>query len=653
MASLLAHRGPHGSSFWSPGSVGFGTRNFHTASRPSGIEQPIARRGGDALAVVADARIDNRKELVERLDLRTAAEEIPDEELILAAYQVWGQSAPKHLIGDFAFAIWDRERRTLFCARDPFGARPFCYHLSHRLFAFASEIKALLCLPEIPGELDEVQVAFFLDNFLDDPERTFYRNIQRLPAAHILEVSPDGVRMERYWAPDADREIHYPSSEQYAEAFREIFLEAVQARLRDAVPVAAGLSGGLDSSSIVCGARRLLPKDQPVHAYSAVFPGLPEAGRGSNDESGYIDAVAAVPGIVLHKVRADLIAPLADYDRVFRHLDSPPLGFNLYMNLALFGAAQREGVRVFLDGTDGDSVVSNGYERFIDLANDGRWAAVIEEVTALTERCESPRSWFPRYLVYPQLVRLARSGRWRSWLRGCNAIAHGLGRSRGGLLLHYGIGPIVPQRVVEWHRRRGRTTEVQRPLIRDEFARQTRLWERERALTPNRAPAESAREDHARVLSLPRYQYGLELLDGTAAAFGIELRFPFFDRRLVEFCIAIPPEQKLADGWTRLIQRRGMEGILPPTVQWRVHKANLGFNFVTGMREIEAPKLEATLFDDPSILGDFVDMDVLRSTYRRFVAPKPSPEVGEDALLIYKATVLARWLRDHGPGATR
>jgi asparagine synthase (glutamine-hydrolysing) len=654
MASRLAHRGPDGSSFWNEGPVGFGARILQTTSTPIGSGRGIARRDGDAVVVVADARIDNRRELVGALGLpSSAADKLTDDELILTAYEAWGPRMPERLIGDFAFAIWDRSRRTLFCARDPIGARPFHYHLSDRVFVFASEIKALFCLPEVPRELDEVQVAYFLDGFIDDPQRTFYQGIQRLPAAHFLEVSAERVRMERYWMPDASREIHYPSNEQYAEAFRETFLEAVRCRLRNAVPVGGALSGGLDSSSIVRAARRLLPKDQPMHAFSAVFPDLPEEERELNDESAYIGAVTEAEGIVSHRVRVDQVAPLVDYDRVFWHLDSPPLAFNMYMHWALFGVARREGVRVFLDGTDGDTVVSSGYERFIDLANEGNWAAIIEEVKALTERYESPRSWFPRRFVYPQLAHLSRSGRWGSWLRASNEIAPGLGRSRRDLFLRYGIGAFIPESVLEPYRRGKPKTEVRRPLIRREFARRTGLSERERALLPNdRKPSSSGREAHARALSLPRYQFAMELIDGAAAAFGIEPRYPFFDRRLVEFCIAIPPEQKLANGWTRLILRRAMEGILPPVVQWRIHKGNLGFNFVRGMHDVEGPKLEATLFDDPSVLEDFVEMDVLRSTHRRFLMSEPSLEAEEDAMTLYKATVLARWLRDHGPGAS-
>lgn len=576
---------------------------------------------------------------------------VTDAELILVAYQSWGSAAPKRLIGDFAFVIWDHRRRTLFCARDSIGVRPFCYYLSDRVFVFASEIKALFCISEVPRELDEVQVAYFLESFMDDPERTIYRNIRRLPAAHFLEVSPDQTRMERYWALDPSREVRYSSNDQYAEAFRESFIEAVACRLRNGDPVGAALSGGLDSSSIVCVARRLLPKDMALHAFSAVFPGLPEEEREWNDETKYIDAVAATEGIASHRIRVDNIPPLDDYERVFWHLDSPPLTFNMYMVWALFRAARRQGVRVFLDGTDGDSVVSQGFERFMDLANEERWFSIVEEVKALTKRHQYPRYWYPRQLIYPHLTRLARSGRWRSWLSASNEIAGGLGRSRRDLILRYGIGAFIPAAVWELYRRRGRKTEPTKSLLHPNFARRTRVHERIRALSPQ--VPHSGRESHASVLSLPRWQFAMEVIDAAAAAFEVEPRYPFFDRRLMELCVAIPPDQKLMDGWPRSIQRRGMEGILPPMLQWRLQKQRLGYSFIRGMRETEGPNLEAVLFKDPSALEEFVNIDVLRIAHRRFLSSERSLEGEGDAMMLYKATVLARWLRDHGPEASR
>jgi asparagine synthase (glutamine-hydrolysing) len=647
MTSRLVHRGPHGSAFWNLGPVGFGTRILHTTSPPRGNERPLARQA-DSMVVAADARIDNRVELLHALDLGPSIETITDAELILEAYRAWGRDAPRRLIGDFAFAIWDEAKGSLFCARDTIGARQFCYHLSSHLFAFASEVKGVLAVPEVPVALDEVKVGFYLNGFLDDPERTFYRDVQRLPAAHFLEVSRDGVRMERYWKLDPERVVRYSSDEEYIESFREVFFEAVRCRLRDADPLGAALSGGLDSSSVVVAARRLLPKTQPVHAFSAVFPGLPENERRFNDESEYIDAVAALEGIVSHRVHADRISPLTDYDRVLWHHDSPPSGFNLYMRWGLFTAAQQEGVRVFLDGTDGDSVVSKGFERFSDLASDGDWPVIVREIEALTERQGSPKSWFYGQLAYPELIRLARTGKWGNWLRGCKEIAKASNRSRAKIFLRYGVGAFVPNQIANAFR--GHTPlNSTKPWIREEFAQRIELSEREAALSQKSRNYRSAREDHARVLSLPRYQYAMELINGSASAFGIEHRFPFFDRRLMEYCVAIPPEQKLAGGWTRLILRRAMEGILPSQVQWRAGKGNLGFNFVRGMHQVEAPKLKAALFDGVSMIEDFVDLDLLRTAYRRFLSGQPSLQANADAMFLYKAAVLTRWLRDYGP----
>jgi asparagine synthase (glutamine-hydrolysing) len=652
MSSRLAHRGPDGTSLWASGPVGLASLTLHTTSISDEIKPCMTRYGDDAIVVVADVRIDNRRELLQQLGLRTTAEEISDSDLILAAYQAWRRRTPERLIGDFAFAIWDHRRRTLFCARDPVGVRPLYYHLSARLFAFGSEIKALFGVPEVPREIDEVQIGFYLENFIDEAERTMYRGIRRLPAAHFLELSPGHARLERYWAFDLNREICYSSSDQYADAFREVFVEAVRCRLRDADPVGAALSGGLDSSSVVCVARRLLSEDTPLHAFSAVFPGLPEEERQWNDESEYIDEVTRTGGVVSHRIPLDSVSPLDDYDRVFWHLDSPPMaGFNMYMSWALYRAAQRQGVRVFLAGTDGDSVVSKGFDRFIDLANEGRWETFVREVIALTERHQYPRYWYPKQLIYPRLVDLARSGKWRSWLRASNEIASGLGRSRWDLLLRYGIGAFIPKRILNAYQGRGWKTESARPLIRSGFARRVRLSERIRELTP-KAPR-SARESHASVLSLPRFQLTMELIDGAAAAFEVQPRYPFFDRRLMEFCVAIPAEEKLTDGWPRSIHRRGMEGILPAAIQTRLHKGRLGYNFTRRMHEIEGSKLEATLFENASVLEEFVDLDVLRAAHRRFLAPESSMESkGDDAMMLYKAVVLARWFRDHGHHAS-
>src|SRR3989454_9825112 len=278
MLARLAHRGPDGAGVWSGGAVGLGHRLLHTT--PESLREHLPLASGDGtLVLTADARIDNRGELLAALGRGVEA---TDAELILAAYERWGERCPEHLLGDFAFVIWDARRATLFCARDHFGVKPFYYyHAPGRLFCFASEIKGLLALAEVPRRLNETRVADYLVPLLEDKVITFYQDILRLPPAHRMTVTRQGVRIEQYWALDPEREIRMKSDADYAAAFREIFTEAVRCRLRSAFPVGSMLSGGLDSSSIVCVARQLLAQDggETLHTFSPVFDDVREGGE--------------------------------------------------------------------------------------------------------------------------------------------------------------------------------------------------------------------------------------------------------------------------------------------------------------------------------------------------------------------------------------
>src|SRR5262245_20600165 len=166
MVASVAHRGPDASGSWCQGAVGLGHRMLWTTPESLSEKLPLANQAGD-LAITADARIDNRDELTAALGLPPHSG-VTDSMLILLAYEHWGEHCPEKLLGDFAFAIWDGRKRVLFCARDHFGVKPFYYCHSGRLFAFASEIKALLSLPEVPRRLNEVRVADYLVPIFDD-----------------------------------------------------------------------------------------------------------------------------------------------------------------------------------------------------------------------------------------------------------------------------------------------------------------------------------------------------------------------------------------------------------------------------------------------------------------------------------------------------
>src|SRR6267142_6895205 len=256
MIETLAHRGSDGSGVWNDKSVGLGHRMLWTTPESLHERLPLAK---DGLTITADARIDNRDELINLLRLPPRpSESISDSELILAAYELWGEHCPEKLLGDFAFAIWDSRKQLLFCARDHFGVKPFYYYSSDKVFTFATEIKALLRLPEVPRQLNETKIAAHLTSIDIDKEITLYRDILRLPPAHSIKVNREGIRVQSYWSLDPSRSQVMRSDEEYAEAFRELFTEAVRCRLRSAFPLGFMLSGGLDSSSVTCVARNLL-----------------------------------------------------------------------------------------------------------------------------------------------------------------------------------------------------------------------------------------------------------------------------------------------------------------------------------------------------------------------------------------------------------
>ena len=652
MVDVLAHRGPDGAAVWCHGAVGLGHRMLHTTPESLYEVLPLVNQAAE-LAVTADARIDNREELMARLGLTNhPSGEIADSQLILAAYEKWGEACTERLLGDFAFAIWDGRQRQLFCARDPMGVKPFYYYHSASTFVFASEIKALLCLPEIPRKLNEVKVADFLVPIFKDQMSSYYEDIFRLPPAHSMTVGGGKVRTWSYWRLDPSRELHFGADEEYVEAFRELFTEAVRCRLRSAFPVGSTLSGGLDSSAIACTAGKLRAGDgQPrLHTFSAIFPSVAEEDP-RIDERPYIETVLAMGIFEPHYVYADRCKPLAD---VAWHKDEAWPAPSLYMGRAIFRTAHVHGVRVLLSGFDGDVVVSYGYEYLEELARTGKWADFAREAQALAQR--HPRTNAMRYLQHhgmPYLTELARKWRWWAFAQQVDEIAAHFGLSRQRLFLDAGFKPLVPQPLRwVWHRLHGR---VQPPApvcglnnaINPVFAQRMGLAQRLQAFEAHEfTSASPLREQHMLALTDGRLEYVVNVFDQTAATFALEPRYPFFDRRLMEFCLALPFEHKLWHGWTRAIFRRAMENILPAAVQWRLNKGNLSVNVRRGLLE-ERETLEAVILHDPRVIEAYVDIPALRAAYRRYLS-QPAATSEADLFTIFLSVNLALWLRQSG-----
>lgn len=611
MLDRVAHRGPDGRSTWCEGALGLGHGMLWTT--PESLRERLPLAETDRLAITSDSRIDNRDELAAALGLDANARSAPDSSYILAAFRKWGGDCASRLIGDFAFAIWNATTRELFLARDPMGVRCLYYFASPQLFAFASEIKALFALSEVPRDLDETRVGDYMLNLFEDRSRTFFRNISCLPAGRTFTVTPQQLRSTSYWRWDPRNELRLKSDQEYTDAFRDCFLQAVQCRVRSAFPTGSALSGGLDSSAVACAARRL--RSDPIHTFSAIFPGLPDADLKRIDERQWIECVLGQGGFNVHFIHADRLSPMGPGELLHFHLDEPNFAPNLYMHWAMYESARDSGARVFLDGFDGDTTVSYGFDYLTDLARTFRWRKLGDEIETLSR------------------TMLAGMGQWR-------------------IFKEFVAKEIAPGWVFALHRlahAQWREAAANRTLIHRDLVKRLNLRKRARALLP-RLPGwrHSAREKQAAIFRSPLFAQTLEMADKASSAFGVEARYPFFDRRLMELCLALPPDQKLGYGWSRLILRRAMDGILPPAIQWRVDKGNLSPNFHRRLLEFEREKLDRVIFQDHRTLEGFVDLSALRAAWRAYSAdPMRNPQL---SIQIFATANLSLWLQGAGFG---
>lgn len=617
MLKRLAHRGTDGSSLWCGGAVGLGQVMLWTTPESLKERLPLVDSAAN-LVLTADARIDNRDELLPELfGSNVDGASISDSEVILAGYKKWGRDCPEKFVGDFAFAVWDPKNTRIFCARDHFGLRPFHYFLSDQMFVFATELKALLCVPGVPRRLNELRVADFLAGIDEDKEITPYQQILRLPPAHSLEVTEHGRHLKNYWNLDPSRELRLNSNEEYADAFREQFTEAVRCRLRSAFPVGSMLSGGLDSSSITCVARDLsAASGQSLRTFSAIYDNARQS-----DERPYIGTVLAQNGVKPNYVRADESTPLAEFADVVWQQDDFITSGNHFIQRELCRAAAGQGVRVVLDGYDGDTTVSHGTGYLIELARTGRWLKLSRESRGYTRHFDNVTApevfwWYLRRYWVDLHMPPALKPAWRK----LRAIPRRL-RPRTG-----------PARLTEFPQ-----------IINSDFARRIGLAERRQAMKKVRSngPLTTERQAHYSRLTWALMTGALESLNKVGGACGVEYRFPFFDKRLAEFCLSLPPEQKLNRGWNRIVMRRAMEGILPKEVQWRGGKGDLSANFERGMRA-ERDQIDELLITDSQVIERYVDIGSVRAAYQRF----SNDEAGEsDVMTVWRSVSLALWLR--------
>jgi asparagine synthase (glutamine-hydrolysing) len=534
MTDLLKHRGPNGQGVWvSPEqNIGLGHRRLAILDLSENGAQPM--HYGGRYTITFNGEIYNYLELRQELIGKGYSfTSDSDTEVLLAAYEEYGAEALGHLDGMFALAIWDEQEKRLFCARDRFGEKPFFYHyVPGKHFVFASEIKSLFAYG-IPQQINYRMLYYYLaydvvENQYDKRE-TFYDGVQRLESAHYLIVNATGeMKTRRYWQLPDDEVDEKISFEDACERFRELLYESIRRRLRSDVPLGTSLSGGLDSSSIVCITTDLLKgSGGKPKTFSALFDDE------AFNEDKYINTVVSATGADSYFVRSDSNTLLNEIDRVFYHQEEPFGSASIIAQWEVMKLASQEGVTVLLDGQGADEPLG-GYLHFFRPYFLGLYNSDKPGLNDEIRKYESLRGEH-----YPLNLRFKMEAKVPKILR-----------SIGGL-------------------RRKISNPDYLQHLHPEFVRE---YQQE-------APPFSSHRDLNSALRAATVEYGLEKLlrfsDRNSMAFSREVRLPFLYHKLVEFLFTLPASYKISEGWTKRILRHSMSNLLPSEITWRIDK--MGF----------------------------------------------------------------------------
>ena len=541
MLTSASYRGPDGFAVRGLGPVSLGYAKSAIAPEDAFDRQPRVS-GATASALVADVRLDNRDELLRALP-DALSPRASDSEIILGAYEAWGLDMLPRLLGDFAFVLWDPRHERLILARDTSGQRTLFYRAGVRSFAAASEIHQLFQDPTIPMRPNHDRLRDFLvplNIYANEKDQaaTFYEGVQAVPAGHVLIVTRDAMRVRRYWELP-QREIRYANDDEYAGHYRDLFTEAVRARLRSSHPIGALLSGGLDSSSVVATAQHLYQKGQATDvgfvSFTSTFDGL------ECDERELVRDLQAMYGFDARTLSANE-GP--------GRLQVEPSGFQESPNVGapeardrLMTAVSDAGVRVLLTGDIADACVAGSPLYLDSLLRKARFGAFWRHLKRLRAGADEPlRRFLLLYCVAPLLP----------------------------LSLHRRVEALHVERFL-----RGHASSFLPPWMPAELRDSLAARHVELALetTSRRRFSNPARQLEFDMLYPPE-------VSRHPGPWAVDFSRPFADRRLHEFLLAIPPEVKYRiDGSTetayaasKQVLRGAMRGLLPESIRTRTIK---------------------------------------------------------------------------------
>ncbi|WP_410513571.1 asparagine synthase-related protein [Paenibacillus sp. BR2-3] len=572
------------------------------------------------LCITADAIIDNRTELFDTLGvIKADRASMPDSLLILLAYEKWGHEAPGHLVGDFAFMIWDEKKRSLFGARDFSGSRTLYFTRTSHLFSFCTVIHPLFSLPGVHKELNEQWASEFLTIPIStdavDSFSTIYKGIEQLAPSHSISISDGRVSFSRYCRLYPQPRLRLKSNGEYEEAFREVFGRAVSDRLRTHHEVGAHLSGGLDSGSVVSfAAGSLRPLNKPLHTFSS-YPvddfidfNLP---RRFADERPYIQStIYHVGNIVPSFLNFPEMSPYTEIDDWLDTLEMPYKFFeNSFWLKGIYKKAQDKGVGVLLSGQRGNFTISWGpaLDYQARLIKQFRWIRFFWENRRYYQTTSANRKQVRQIVgkkVFPPLARCIASNE----------------------------------------------EEPFPTLINPQFAKETDVHERLRESGIENwgsgLSAYDVRKDHFNQL----YFWNINGTISTKLSLKYRIwdRDPTNDLRVIRFCLSVPESQYVQEGVDRSLLRRAMAGLLPDKV--RVNRKTRGVQGADGVHRM-LPAWSDFIHELQAMIKDphtapYLNKTVLAECLNR-IRTNPNPEIvyGYDFRVLMRGLIFYRFMQ--------
>ena len=489
------------------------------------------------LSITADCALYNRDELISLLGIKLQAKsKIPNSSIILKAYQKWGFDCPKYLIGDFAFAIWDEKNKTLFCARDHVGKRTFYYSINKNKFAFSTLMNPILQMGICSDELNQQYLADFLSipgvahEFESDT--TIYEHIKQLPPAHCLIYTKQDLKLIEYWNPFEQARKNYKNESDYTEEFLDIFTKSVDCRIKGDRNIGIMLSGGMDSGSVACVAAKILQsQNKTLKAYTLVpVPYYKEClpTRLISNEKNYVDEILkSYPNIEIQYKDFEETHSLTYMDKYLSILEQPFKSVeNMFWLNEIASTASQDGCHVLLDGQFGNATISNGniYTHAYTLIKRRKYREAYNSLCQYsklykTSKKTAIKSAIP--LILPNL----------------NFPSPLISR------LPTSINPKFMQKhkVIQRIAQNGYSTS---PFKKYDYFEMQKLL------------AHPAAFSHMGAIETK-----------LSIANGITKRDPTRDKRLIEFCMSLPPEAYVKNGEERSLIRNAMQDILPDKIR--------------------------------------------------------------------------------------